>query len=474
MNESPWHLRRGAVWKQTAKGSRIYIPSSCRAIPLDEAATHLLAELRHNRCPESLPEVLVDLVRDGVLTQRADEGQPLVMNQAEPGLDYVVLRLTNACNLRCRHCFVASSKPKPGELSLTEISRLFDSLDAFNPLVVVLTGGEPLLRHDVFDIAKLAAEHNMAVDISTNGTLLDTSHLEQLTELSNLRYVIVSLEGPSAHVHDYIRGPGNFDTTVNLIRALVERDIAVSTNHCVTALNLAHLSKTIDLALSLGAKSVHVATISESGRARDHWSELSLTEEQRRRASLISLHKSLETGRVFAGEAEREVPGIAEEPADLHNCGVGRDWCMIYANGDVAPCRPVYAAVGAVGNIRNQSFESIWRTSPLLNELRAIRAEEIPRCKTCRWVSRCRGGCRARVYTISGSWAAPESETFCRHYHLLNIEIERACLLWHTGATHAQSLSGPNNYLPPIQIPDPRLVGEGKITTDSQQSLHPV
>ena len=129
MNESPWHLRRGAVWKQTAKGSRIYIPSSCRAIPLDEAATHLLAELRHNRCPESLPEVLVDLVRDGVLTQRADEGQPLVMNQAEPGLDYVVLRLTNACNLRCRHCFVASSKPKPGELSLTEISRLFDSLE---------------------------------------------------------------------------------------------------------------------------------------------------------------------------------------------------------------------------------------------------------------------------------------------------------------------------------------------------------
>jgi radical SAM protein with 4Fe4S-binding SPASM domain len=439
MSKTSWYLGHGAIWKQVVEGSCIYVPSSSRALPLDEVTTQLLRELaQDDRCSESLPEILVNLVSEGVLTQRADKGHPLVMNRVEPRLDYIVLRLTNACNLRCRHCFVASGKPEPGELSLAEIERLFKSLDIFDPLIVVLTGGEPLLRRDIFDVIMLAAEHKVAVDISTNGTLLDEPCLERFARLSNLRYVIISLEGPSAQVHDYIRGSGNFDMTVALVRKLVERGIAVSVNHCVTGFNIAHLSRSIDLALSLGAWSVHLATVSESGRARDHWSDLSLTEEQRRRASLIGLRKYLETGRVFAGEAEREVMGIVTEPSNLQNCGVGYKWCMIYANGDIAPCRPLYAAVGAVGNIHDQSFESIWRDSPLMNELRAVRADEIPRCKTCRWLSRCRAGCRVRAYTTAGSWVAPESESFCQHYHFLNVEINRACWLWQIGSAHIQ------------------------------------
>jgi radical SAM protein with 4Fe4S-binding SPASM domain len=338
----------------------------------------------------------------------------------------VVLRLTNACNLRCRHCFVASGKPEPGELSTVEIARLFDSFSAFNPLVVVLTGGEPLLRADLFDIAALADQHNMAVDISTNGILLEDWHLERLAALPNLRYAVVSLEGPSAQVHDYIRGPGSFDATVALVCALVERGIAVSVNHCVTAINLPHLAQTIDLALGKGACSIHLATVSESGRARDHWTELALTPQQRQQVSWVALRKFLETGgQVLAGEAEREVGGIEEVSVEAHNCGVGRNWCMIYANGDVAPCRPVYSAVGAMGNIRLQPFEDIWRGAPLLNTLRAIRDDQIPRCAACRWRSRCHAGCRARAYVATGSWAEPESQAYCRAYATMNLQVDR-------------------------------------------------
>jgi len=442
MSDSPWYLRRGAVWKRAAVGSHVYLPSACLTVTLNEETTDLLASLENGHYADPLPAALNDLVHAGMLTRRMEEGRQLVMNRAEPRLDYVVLRLTNACNLRCRHCFVASGEPEPNELSLTEVGALFDALDEFNPLVVVLTGGEPLLRPDIFDVAELAADHHMAVDLSTNGLLLNKACLERLSRLPNLRYVIVSLEGPSPNIHDYVRGAGNFEATVVLIRTLVEWGIPVSVNHCVSAFNLPYLSATIDLALELGVKSVHVAMVSESGRARQHWSQFAMTEEQRRTATLISLRKFLESGKVFAGEAEREVTALGETPTERDNCGAGYDWCMIYANGDVAPCRPVYAAVGAAGNVRQQPFDVIWRTAPLLNRLRTIRAEDIGRCKLCYWVSRCRAGCRAYAYMASGSWTAPQSESFCQDYRFLNAEIQRACLLWYAQTSSQEGEHG--------------------------------
>jgi len=421
-----WYLPRGAVWKATANASRIYLPSAGRSLALDAVKTQLLIGLANGSYrSHALPDDLAQLVRDGVLTSCAENARPLIINRAEPRLDYVVLRLTNACNLRCRHCFVASGQPEPDELSLAEITRLFESLATFEPLVVVLTGGEPFVRRDVFDIATRAAQYNLAVDISTNGLLLKPQMLERLRALPNLRYVIVSLEGPTASVHDYIRGTGNFDATVKLMQTLSKQGLAVSVNHCVTALNLQYLSDTIDLALDLGARSIHLAAVSESGRAREHWSEFALTPEQRHQVSLIALRKFLQTGQVLAGEAEREVSGLGEESSETHNCGVGRDWCMIYANGDVTPCRPVYASVGAMGNIRQQRFETIWRDSPLLNRLRAVHTAEIPRCAGCYWQNRCHGGCRARVYQATGSWTEAEAENHCRAFGQMNRQVDR-------------------------------------------------
>lgn len=423
-----WHLHPKAVWKQVQEGSRIYLPDECRVIDLDHENTKKLELLgKDGMLDELLTPTIFSLIQEGIVRCGDEEqGQTLVPCKVRPNLDYVVLRLTNACNLRCRHCFVSSGKPEPDELSLSEIEQLFCAFDEFSPLVVVLTGGEPLLRPDLFEIAEMAAKHRMAVDLSTNGLLLTPERLERLASLSNLRYVILSLEGASAEIHDYVRGEGSFNATLALMDRLAKSGLTFSVNHCVSAFNLHSLSDTIDLALEKGAASVHVAMVSESGRARAHWSEFALTEEQRLQASLVVLRKFLQTGKVFAGEAEREV--IAFENVGQRmapNCGVGRDWCMIYSNGDVAPCRPVYAAVGAAGNIRQTSFGKIWRDSPLLNLLRNIRVEEISQCRSCRWISHCRGGCRARAFMTFGDWKAPQKMSYCRHYQVLLMEVQR-------------------------------------------------
>lgn len=451
MSTVAWQLRQGVIWKATPDGSRLYDPPQRRSWVLDPAATCALLTVGRAQTPD-LPGVLNSLTQQGWLVPATTEGCSPQMNQAEPRLDYVVLRVTNACNLRCQHCFVASGRPESDELTLSEIARLFEALTIFEPQVVVLTGGEPLLRRDLFEIATLAQQQNLAVDVSTNGTLAKGERLDRLAGLPNLRYIILSLEGPTAELHDEVRGAGNFALTVNLMRELTGRGVAVSINHCVTARNLAHLTHTIDLALALGATSIHLAAVSEAGRACEHWDEFALTPQQRQTVSLIALQAFLKTGRVLAGEAEREVSGALEPPREMANCGVGQDWCMIYANGDVAPCRPVYTAAGAAGNIRIQSFETIWRESPLLTQLRAIHDEDIPRCRACAWRARCHGGCRARAYQATGSWLAAESEAHCHTYGDLNRQVNRLLRLTPTALATTHSIGLAEQPRDPVSL----------------------
>ena len=424
------YLNKGVIWKATEDGSRLYVPAIQKSISLDSVSSRELLELQNNEHQSFTLSKLVDrLLQDEFLVIQEKFGRPLILNRETPRLDYVVLRLTNACNLRCKHCFVSSGQISPDELSFDEIETLLRDIAKFEPLVIVLTGGEPFLHPDLFKIIASAFEQNMAVDISTNGLFIDDEVIKRLKLLNNLRYIILSLDGHNANHHDYIRGNGNFEHIVKIAKKLKRANIRFSVNHCVTADNIDHLSQTIDLALQLGASSVHLATVSASGRANDHWSRLALNYEQRRQISIIQMQKFLETGRVFAGEAEREVSGFPHGNTKVHNCGVGRDWCMIYANGDVTPCRPVYSAIGPVGNIRENSFNEIWQLSPLLNQLRNICADQIPKCSSCRWLDRCKAGCRARAYQEMGSWTASENETFCQEYHKLNIHINQLMVL---------------------------------------------
>lgn len=338
--------------------------------------------------------------------------------EMSPPLELVTLRITNKCNLRCRHCFVSAGEGWENELNTDEIKNLIEEFAKFRILTLVLTGGEPLLREDFFEIAAYAESKNVPIQLSTNGTLIDDNVIENLQQMTNLQAVVLSLDGGSSSTHDYIRGHGNFDMTIALIKKLVQAGIPVHINTCLNRVNFAEYKKIIKISMDLGVKVIQLAPVFIEGRARDNEAELALTDEQKLEVARYCMLQRLNGKRILFGQIENDgllIPDEKEPPLrKVLNCGASVGWCMIYPNGDVAPCRSIYDLGISAGNIREKSFSEIWQNSDLFNLLRSITVDEIKGCKECAFKYLCGGGCRATAYKLTKDWLGRQSQTICK------------------------------------------------------------
>lgn len=323
------------------------------------------------------------------------------MALSEPFEFFVQLHLTARCNLRCRHCYQAGNGGD--ELSGAEIREFAGEVRetlqawerqyglAFSP-AVSLTGGEPLLRPDLFDVVETFRKSGFSVALLTNGTLVGEREARRFAALG-LRVVQVSLEGLE-RVHDAIRGSGSFAAAVRGVDRLVAAGITVTANMTLSRLNAGEVFPLARFAASRGVARLGFSRIVPAGRGC----------ELREEALTAG-----ETQRLYERIAAAEVPGIEFVTGDpvasclLHppevdpalavavgGCAAGLAGITVLEDGTLLPCRRLPVPIG---NVRRDSFREVWATSPVLARLRR-REEYRGRCGACaRWAA-CRG-CRA-------------------------------------------------------------------------------
>ncbi len=306
------------------------------------------------------------------------------------------LELTYRCNLRCKHCYIdlPLRQQVSGELSAREWCDVFDQLLEAGTLSLLFTGGEIFTRTDFFDIAFEAKRRKFLLWLVTNGTLIDSDVAATVKELRPY-WVAISLYGATTGTHEAVTGQtGSFEATVRAIRLLREQGMRVMIQGLVMDSNVREAATISDLAASLGV-GVHIGyeLVPTKGCA--------LSPQQ-----YEVTYKELEA----CLPAEQLLQGF---PADgPGTCKAGTGVCAISPVGDVFPCLLMPLRVG---NVREQTFEELWRTYPSedLVYLRSIRKEDLAECLDCEIASfcnRCPGVALGETGSLTGR---PPSA--CRH-----------------------------------------------------------
>ena len=315
----------------------------------------------------------------------------------------IAWELTAACNLSCRYCRAsASHEPDQGELDTDEAKRFVESIAPLKPMLI-LSGGEPLLRPDLFQIIRLAVSLGIRVSLASNGTLITPELAKEIAD-SGVSRVSISLDGADAAMHDLGRGQGSFKRSIKGIENLRGR-VDFQINFTVTRKNQSELIRIFDLAEKLGAAALHIFFLVPTGRGREE--------------DVITPVRQEEMLRQIEGEMDRRrlevqvtcAPQYARLKKPGHGrgsggCLAGRRFVFVSRKGEVYPCGYLPLRVGSV---REKNFIEIWENSPELQALREGRLKG--KCGRCEFSRSC-GGCRARAYALTGDYL--QSDPSCR------------------------------------------------------------
>jgi radical SAM protein with 4Fe4S-binding SPASM domain len=308
----------------------------------------------------------------------------------------VHLEVVAACNLTCTHCFAGALPRKERPLTLAEIEGLFASMARMGSFRLGLTGGEPLLRRDLFEIIDCAASYGLHPCITTNGLLI-TEEIARAFGRRKLVWLNVSLEGATAATNDRVRGAGTFDRIVEKLKLLAAH-ARFTLAFTIMRTNADEVAACAELAERVGASTAVFRPLYPVGTASRHLDELMPTFAQ--------YHSALATLAAHAGGDARIIDPFSplmrsETQAVTHansGCGAGNSVCSISVSGDVNPCSFLGASFVAA-NIREQPLEAIWHASQVFQEMRALPGG------TAETFS---GGCRARALAFNGSANAPD------------------------------------------------------------------
>ncbi|NLF87641.1 radical SAM protein [Candidatus Bathyarchaeota archaeon] len=305
---------------------------------------------------------------------------------------------TLKCNLRCSHCYInAQDKPLKTELTTVQGKQVIDQIAELGRCVLVLSGGEPLLRSDIFELAEYALQKNLIPTLGTNGTLIDKSVAERIRGVG-IQKVAISLDSSTPPVHDSFRGvEGAWDKAVAGIKACIDSDVEVQLNVTMTKQNYTDLDKIIEMAKGLGVKSMHLFFLVPTGRGRNLLDLSPETYEQLLRDALSRNTIDFEVKPTCAPQFMRVAKQMGADVSRWsRGCIAGVSYCRILPDGQVTPCP--YLPV-SVGNMMATPLSHIWANSEVLNTLRDS-SKLKGKCGKCDYNSVC-GGCRARAYGLT-------------------------------------------------------------------------
>jgi AdoMet-dependent heme synthase len=307
---------------------------------------------------------------------------------------------TRQCNQYCKHCYrAAGAQPDPDELSTAEGKSLLEEIAKAGFKIMVLSGGEPLMREDIYELARHGSDQGLRVVLGTNGTLI-TPEVVQKLKAAGVARVGISLDDIDPAVHDEWRQmPGAWETSVQGMKYCREGGLPFQIHTTVTERNEGVITQMTDLAVELGAAGHHIFFLVPAGRGVDVAGE-SLKAQQYERLLNRILDKQREVEIELKPTCAPQFMRIAKRKGIpmryTKGCLAGTSYCVIIPNGDVQPCP--YLQIKA-GNVRETPFSEIWANSPLFQEFRTQKPSG--RCGDCDCEEIC-GGCRARAYYYSG------------------------------------------------------------------------
>lgn len=338
----------------------------------------------------------------------------------------VIWNLIRRCNLTCKHCYSISADTNfAGELSFAEVSTVMDDLKAFRVPVLILSGGEPLLRPDIFDIAKRAKAQGFYVALSSNGTLIDERNIAQIAEC-DFNYVGVSLDGLGATHDKFRRLDGAFDASLRGIRLCRDLGLKIGVRYTMTQDNAHDLSGLLKLVEEEGIDRFYFSHLNYAGRGNKNRKDDAQHQLTRQAMDLLfetcldyqqrGLHKEFTSGNndadgvYFLHWVRRRFPERAAHiEAKLRQWGgnaSGVNVANIDNLGNVHPDTMWWHHT--LGNVRERPFSQIWSdlSDPLLAGLKQYPRAVKGRCGSCAYLEICNGNTRVRAQQLTGdAWA---------------------------------------------------------------------
>lgn len=334
---------------------------------------------------------------------------------------YFQWHITDRCNLRCNHCYQTNYSSRD-EISLNQLqtvaSGLFRTLSKWNKKGdISITGGEPLLRSDIWDFVNFLnnAPEIISIDFLTNGTLIDLNKVDKIKSIAKIRYIQISIDGANSQTHDKIRGTDSFSKTIKGIRLLIKNDIEVRVMFTIQKSNLPDIPAMIDLANNEGISGMTFERAVPLGHgSTSEVNDLSISDVQTAFNLIADRSEDLKKrGTLPNILMYRPIwvlcdPNILNTSSDLNGCygaicSIGLDGICILPNADVLPCRRLPISIG---NLLSSSLEEIWIDNPLLDEI-ANKENLKGKCHDCMFISRC-SGCRAMAFAHNSDYMAED------------------------------------------------------------------
>jgi len=328
----------------------------------------------------------------------------------------IAWEVTRSCMLACKHCR-AAARPEPysGELSTDECFRLLDNIASFSQPIIILTGGEPMLRDDIYELAAHASGLGLPVVMAPCGMLVDDQAVAKMKS-AGIRCISISLDGATAQSHDSFRGvSGAFDGAVRGIEAAERAGLDFQINTTVTRHNLDELGDILSLAVDLGASVFNPFLLVPTGRGKDlAGQEISPQQYEQTLHWFADQHAGGEIPiRVTCAPHYQRIirqKGIDRGGRPAKGCMGGQGFAFISHLGKVQICGFLDVECGDV-RAEDMDFRKIWETSEVFRQMRDLDSYH-GRCGYCEFRRVC-GGCRARAYAMTGDYL--DEEPFCTY-----------------------------------------------------------
>ena len=341
----------------------------------------------HGKC-----EFYMKLADSPNATIKASKYVPLVLSW----------NVTRKCNLKCSHCYINAAKEElRNELTTQEGKRLMDQISEVSRPLLILSGGEPLLRNDIYELIQYGTTKGFRMGLGSNGSLLDNAAAERLAD-AGVKTVSISLDSSVPEKHDEFRGvTGSWQKAIEAIKALKKNHILVQVNTTITQQNYPEIDDIMSLTEMLGVENFHLFFLVPTGRGTK------LADISAAMYESIIKTTFAKAGRHKLNVRPSCAPQFMRLAKDMHvdmrqwirGCLAGLYYCRVYPNGDVTPCP--YLPI-KLGNIREKTFGEIWFKSTVMEDLRDF-GKLKGKCGICEHRSLC-GGCRARAYGLSSDF----------------------------------------------------------------------
>ncbi|PID73189.1 MAG: heme b synthase [Desulfobacterales bacterium] len=344
---------------------------------------------------------------------------PLSKAPEDAQIRLVAWEITRNCNLNCVHCRAAATRgPYEGELDTAGCKALLDEIRLLGQPIVILTGGEPLLRRDIFEVAQYGTDLGLRMTMAPNGTLV-TAEAAQNMKKAGIQRISISIDGPGRDFHDAFRGvDGAYDGALQGIANAKKAGVDFQINTTITKSNLAHMPAIQKLAEELGAVAHHIFLLVPTGRGKEiadqaieagqYEEALNWFYDQREKTSLqLKATCAPHYYRILRQRAREEGKTVSFETHGLdavtRGCLGGTGFCFVSHVGQVQPCGFLELDCG---NIHQTPFSEIWKQSRIFHDLRNY-SELKGKCGDCGYKGVC-GGCRARAFEATGDYLKEE------------------------------------------------------------------